>query len=360
MLDKERSKWDLTRQELEKLYVLRSQLFETAWKLSSDYDFDDKFRLTQKQLSQYSAALLEPDPLKRYERLDAMSGKFGAFPPFWYYKGNAAMEVFKNGQYGGFTAGFKKEAIDSYNKFHMTHFEFLREDVTAAACCLEHISLLEPNDVLIPELLKKAMHFAGDNYDVLQQSIFVNLQLGNIVDIIAALREMIINDYNASLNGILLSKIYFNRSDKDGYERLLAVAGKENVLPWSDNPENAEKLLLNARQSMLADEFYLMVQKIIFKIKISKDISDKANTFDSFQNITFAILKYCGKNTELEKLLKETSKTLKQTIINADDKIIMEFFKLSNLVTDELIKSDFSLQIAEDAALLIHEMKKIN
>jgi hypothetical protein len=93
VLDTVRSVWELKRHELEQLYGLRAQLFETAWKLSADYDFEDKYRLTQKQLSRYSEALLEEDPLKRYERLDVMSDKFAAFPPFWYYKGNAAMET---------------------------------------------------------------------------------------------------------------------------------------------------------------------------------------------------------------------------------------------------------------------------
>ena len=141
-LDKDRSIWELKRHEIEQLYGLRAQLFETAWKLSVDYDFDDRLRLSQKQISRYSEALLEEDPLKRYERLDVMSDKFAAFPPFWYHKGNAAMEIYRSNLYSSFSDGYKSEALKGYEEFHKCHFEFLREDIIAASCCIEHISLL--------------------------------------------------------------------------------------------------------------------------------------------------------------------------------------------------------------------------
>ena len=235
-LDKERREWELKRHEIEQLQGLRAQLFETAWRLSNDYNFDDKFRLTEKQLSRFSEALLVNDPLVRYERLDVMSDKFKAFPPFWYYKGNAAMEVYrdKNGQYDSFKESYKGYAIEAYNNFHEVNFEFLRQDIIAASCCIEHISLLESSDKKVDELLEKAVQFAGDDYDVLQQIIFVNMRLKRFDRIVLPLREMIANNYNTNLNGMILSRVYYNTSDRNAYDKLYAIAGADSVAPWSE------------------------------------------------------------------------------------------------------------------------------
>lgn len=358
LLDKEKSEWELRKHEIEQLNGLRSLLFETAWKLSSDYDFDDELRLTERQVNRYSAALLESDPLKRYERLDVMSDKFSAFPPFWYYKGNAAMEVFRSKQYGSFAVGYKEKAIKAYNEFHKRNFEFLREDVIAASCCLEHISLLEPNDVFVETLLQQAMRLAGDNYDVLQQSIFVNLQLGRLNEVVAPLREMVVNDHNVGLNGILLSRIYFNQSNQSEYEKLLAIAGEDNVLPWSNDLKMSEKLLLDTHKSKLCDEYIEMTRRIIFKLKTSKSSIDTKSIYGEFQAISSAVLKYCGDNKDLAETFKGAESKFKQALIRTDDKALRDFFESSQQVNSELSKADFSLQIVEEAFNLIEKMKK--
>jgi hypothetical protein len=358
-LDRDRSEWELKRHEIEQLYGLRAQLFETAWRLSADYDFDDKYRLTQKQLSRYSEALLESDPLRRYERLDVMSDKFSAFPPFWYYKGNAAMEVFRSKLYGNFSAEYKEKAITAYNEFHKANFEFLREDIIAASCCVEHISLLEANDVLVEELLRQAVQLAGDNYDVLQQSIFVNLQLRRFNEVIAPLREMIVNDYNVGLNGILLSRIYFTQSNQVEYEKLRAIAGEDNVLPWSDDSDMSEKLLMDVRKSRLSDEYRVMAQRIIIKLKANKSSTDTNAMYRGFQDISASVLKYCVGAKELALKFQSAEDKLKQVIVTVDDKTLREFFESSQQVNAELLKTEFSLQIAEETPNLIERMRQL-
>jgi hypothetical protein len=370
VLDREKSEWELRRHEIEQLEGLRAQLFETAWKLSADYDFDDKYRLTQKQLSRYSEALLEPDPLKRHERLDVMSNKFDAFPPFWYYKGNAAMEVCRSERYAAFAAGYKNEALEAYNEFHKRHFEFLREDVIAASCCLEHISLLEPNDVSIEKLLSQTMRLAGDNYDVLQQSIFVNLQLKKFDEVIPPLREMVANGYNLGLNGLLLSRTYFNKSSRVEYEKLRAIAGDSNVLPWSDDAGDevktlgsAETQLMRERLSKLADEYLAMAKQIMRELNAHKTSFDTNKImYQKFQEVSAAVLKY-RVNTEEQKLaesFKLAENKLKQAIVDPNDKILREFVGSSQQVKDAIFKADFSLQISEDAPVLIEKMRQVD
>lgn len=360
LLDKERSEWELKRHEMEQLYGLRAQLFETAWKLSSDYNFDDKYRLTQKQISRFSEALLEADPLKRYERLDVMSDKFSAFPPFWYYKGNAAMEVFRSKRYSDFASNYKKLAIESYNNFHSRNFEFLREDVLAASCCIEHISLLDPNDTFATGLLEQALRYAGDNYDLLQQSIFVNLSLGNFEGVILPLREMIANDYNVGLNGILLSRIYFTRNDKYEYEKLVAIAGVDNVLPWADSSAESEKILVDRRKEDLSEAYLAMARAIALKLKTRKTSTDTNQLYNVFKEISVDVLRYSGNSKSLKNHFEIAESKLKQAIVNSNDKMLNDFYESTNQVSTEIFKTDFSLQISEEAPKIIEKMSIIS
>ncbi|MCK8059719.1 MULTISPECIES: hypothetical protein [unclassified Fusibacter] len=359
LLDKERSEWELKRHELEQLYGLRSQLFETAWKLSLDYNFDDKYRLTQKQLSRFSEALLEPDHIKRYERLDVMSDKFHAFPPFWYYKGNAAMEVYRSEISSVISYDYKEHAINSYNNFHTGNFEFLREDIIAASCCIEHISLLAPNDVLVPQLLERALRYAGENYDLLQQSIFVNLSLGNLDDVILPLREMIANDYNVGLNAILLSRIYFAQTKKNEYEKLALIAGVDNVLPWSNNTDESEKLLVDKRKLELSDEYLAMARLISQRLKTKKKTSDNKQMYEEFKEISKHVLKYSGNHNEVQKLFDLAERKLNIAIVNSDDDQIDVFFESTKEVSKEILKVDFHLRISEEMPKIIDKMNHI-
>ena len=359
LLDKEKSEWELRKHEIEQLSGLRSLLFETAWRLSADYDFDDKLRLTERQISRYSAALFESDPLKRFERLDVMSEKFGAFPPFWYHKGNAAMEVLHDKRYSAFATIYRDVALKAYSEFHKRHFEFLREDVIAASCCFEHISLLAPNDAIIEELLRKAMRLAGDNYDVLQQCIFVNLQLKRFDDVVTPLREMIANDYNVGLNGILLSRIYFTKSNKIEYEKLCAIAGEENILPWSDNADLSEKLLLDARKSNILDEYLSMIKRIVFRLKNNKLKASYILINNGFSDALASVQKYTVENETLSNSFVNVKRNLEQIGVNASESKLRDFFNEAHRLGAELLTAEFSMQIAEDAPKLIDKMREV-
>lgn len=89
-LDKEKQMWQLQRTAIEQFNGLRRELFNTAWRLADAYGFDDKLRLTEKQIKQYDEILLDQDEIRKYERLEAIKENFEAYPPFWYFIGNAA------------------------------------------------------------------------------------------------------------------------------------------------------------------------------------------------------------------------------------------------------------------------------
>jgi hypothetical protein len=358
-LGREKSMWELRRHEIEQLEGLRALLFETAWKLSDHYNFPDQYRLTQKQLSRYSEALLEEDPLKRYERLDVMSDKFAAFPPFWYYKGNAAMEVFHDKKYSAFSEGFKAEALKAYNEFHKRHFEFLREDVITASCCIEHISLLDPYDVFAETLLRQALRLAGDNYDVLQQSILVNLQLKKDDEVIIPLRKMVANGYNLGLNSILLSRIYFNKSSRVEYEKLRAIAGDGIIPSWSDDPDTALERLKDAHVENIANEYLEMAERIRVRLT-GKSLTDAESIFADVKRLSPLSLGHAASSKEeLKKYFEIMENKLNRAIISANSDTLSDFHEATKQLGRQLRKAKFSPQIVEQAPDFIDKIKKV-
>lgn len=360
-LEKEKSIWELKRHELEQLYGLRAQLFETAWKLSADYNFDDKFRLTEKQLSRYSEALLEEDPLKRFERLDVISDRFTAFPPFWYHKGNAAMEVFRDKQYSELSHSYKAEALEAYKKFGENHFEFLREDIIAASCFIEHISLLEQGDPLIEGLLNQALQLAGENYDVLQQSVLVNIHLKKYAEVILPLREMIANNYNVGLNAILLSRIYFKNNSKFEYEKLCLIAGKDNVLSWSEDADLSERLLVDSHKQRIAGEYSAMVRRIAFELSIDRSLDYFKSIYNEFNEVSSDLQGNIYENKKIIEHFSVVKSKLKKAATSRDDKdkSILDFSHEANMLCNALISSESKMQIDDNTAEIIKKIKAI-
>ena len=242
-LDRERQKWELHRNALEAFHSLRQMLFETAWKLSDNFNFDDALRLTTKQITSYNKILLDPDPLRRFERLESISKNYDAFPPFWYYKGNAAREVLNHDGYKDMHEHFNSEALRAYKKFDEIYVNFMREDLLAASCALEHISLLDcgRDSAEISGLLDRAVKLAGENLDVLQMCVVVYSYLGRLSDAEQVVRRLVNENYNLGINGLLLSRIYCKNKRRMEYDVLVKRIGESNVLPWFENEEAANE-----------------------------------------------------------------------------------------------------------------------
>jgi hypothetical protein len=250
--EREKQEWELQRSAIEQFAALQRELFETAWRLSDRYDFDDRLRLTEKQIKRYNQILLDPDPLRRYERLDAKSNVFEAFPPFWYYKGNAAKEI--AAKYKGnkdVAVAYTEKALENYRKFDEIYVELMREDLIAASCALEHIALLDikKDTVEIKKLLDRAMRLAGENSDVLQIAVLNYIALGQHSPAKDILRRLVNEDYNVSLNGLLLSRIYCKwDKNKAEYDILYDRIGEKNVIPWIEDDDEADKKYIEIRQ----------------------------------------------------------------------------------------------------------------
>lgn len=210
-LEQERKEWELQRSAMEQFNGLRRELFDTAWRLAEKYKFPDEYRLTERQITQFNRILMDADDLRRYERLDYISDKFAAYPPFWYYLGNAANAVCQKPEIDpGICADYKQKAIDAFQKFRsITKQNLLREDQLKASCALELFDIWDDatkEDRV--ELLKEAQEASGNAFDVLQLCALSYMKINEYGQASKLLRMLVNEGYNTNMNAQLLSKIY--------------------------------------------------------------------------------------------------------------------------------------------------------
>ena len=209
----EKQLWKLQRAAIEQFNGLRRELFDTAWRLVDAHELPDEYRLTERQVKQYNQILMDPDALRRYERLDTIKDAFLAYPPFWYFFGNTANELMRLTAED--EAAYYKTAAKSYYEFFIQSFKacnLLRENEVASACALEYIDLLSITEdeerTKIQDLLSFAIQMSGNANDVLQLCAFAYLKLGDAENAARIFRQLVNENYNPIINAQLLSSYY--------------------------------------------------------------------------------------------------------------------------------------------------------
>lgn len=213
-LEKEKQEWQLQRTAMEQFNGLRRELFDTSWRLADRYEFPDEYRLTERQIEQYNAILMERDVLRKYDRLDAIRNCFVAYPPFWYYYGHAANEI---AQSALLEEDF--EIYNEYRKLALEHFRYymkvnkyslLREDHIACSCALELVELLDVDEkkAEMIELIEMAERLSGRECDILQLCAIAYLRIGERDKSIPLLKYLVNERYNDVTNAQLLSSIF--------------------------------------------------------------------------------------------------------------------------------------------------------
>ena len=272
-LEYDKQKWQLQRSAIEQFNALRRELFTTAWRLADKYNFKDEYRLTEKQITQYNDILMDENIFRKYERLYAIKENFEAYPPFWYYLGNAANAIAQKYFEEDKTVynKYKDLALESFNQYwKVNNLPLLRKDDIAASCALEHIDLLvqdeiEANKEKINELLGIAIKNAGNSWDIIQLCTMNYLRLGNFEEAKKYLRILVTEDYNAPFNAQILSQRYVGEAIEKNdemfnypeYTTLCRFVNSGYLYPWPKDFDNIKKL---------EDDFY-KYQKSILKWK---------------------------------------------------------------------------------------------
>lgn len=289
LLDKEKAEWQLQRSAMEQFNGLRRELFDTAWRLADKYNFPDKYRITEKQISRYNEILLDNDYLRRYERLEYMQDKFEAYPPFWYYLGNAANMVYQDEKYDVSTrAKYRCLSSENFQRFiNQTEHNLLREDQLLASCALEYFDLLllsgNTDKNQLEGLVNKAIAAAGNAYDVLELCAFSFLKIGEYCEAAKILRMLVNEGYNTIVNAQFLSNIYvfgFIRngkdSAKDDYSTLCTRVDSRFLFPMPktkmDSECNLNKLqaeFLHSQKVSLLEKYAIAIKEIITRYTVA-------------------------------------------------------------------------------------------
>ena len=201
---------------IEQLNAIRTELFVTSWRIAEKYDFPDNYRLTENQINQFDDILMDTNLMRRFSRLFSIRQNFIAYPPFWYYLGNAANLIYQKDsanyseEYKTYYKGIAAQAYDYYIKLSES-FSVLRSDETVSACALEYCDLLPAEQVeKKAELLQIAFKWAGEKNDVVQLCAFAYLKMERFIEAEALLKKLVDERYNEELNAQVLSSIYAN------------------------------------------------------------------------------------------------------------------------------------------------------
>ncbi len=297
----EKDLWKLERTAIEQFNGLRRELFDTAWRLSAAHNFPDQLRLTERQIKQYNAILMDNDLLRKYQRLTVIQGAFLAYPPFWYHYGNTANAIAQS------TLNLSEDTRIHYRlqaKNHFTQYRIsndhglLREDPISASCALELMDLLDPvaDRSLIMELAQEAISYSGRSNDVLQLAALAYLRLNEPQSAAEVLHQLVNEQYNTVLNAQLLSSIYVSNylrtlssESKSRYEILSCQVGTHYLYPMplhaGANLTEIETEFLKTQKGILWAKYRQAIQSFVNKYAIkfgklipvtdrSKDYSD--------------------------------------------------------------------------------------
>lgn len=290
-LDKEKEEWKLQRSAMEQLHGLQRELFDTAWRLADEYNFKDEYRLTERQIRRYNDVLTDTDSTRRYERLFCMKDNFVAYPPFWYYLGNAANDAYHQYQ----IERYKEKACEHFELF-MNSFErysLLREDHLVASCALEYCDLISNNEIEKRNaLLKAAIKYSGGALDVLQLCALAYLKMEDIEGACVLFKMLVNEQYNLDVNAKILSRIYVQAIIENkmlnmisNYQDLCLRASNVSLFPLPEETENYEDLSLryiSALKEDLCNSYITTLENIIYKyeykynsfLRYDGDISD--------------------------------------------------------------------------------------
>ena len=349
-LEHEEEIWKLQRSAIEQFNGLRRELFDTAWRLSDKYGFKDEYRLTEKQISTYNSILMDPIPLRKYERLSAIKNFFVAYPPFWYYLGNAAVDVaneYKKSEF--FDPSNCQEAYSNYLLLAEQHFNqylesdhsLLRTDYIRSSCSLEYAALLlerEKNsdnlfkfgnkDLLekVKLLISDAERYSSGALDVLQICAMYSLRIGDAQSAQKLLRKLVVEGFNTTTNAQLLSYVYLNmvfadKADKAIYntktteykELILFTEDASMLLPWIENADISNEDAFNnicsqfyvKQKNRIQNQFNAVVDKIIerYAIRYNKELFTPRNDSDHVDDSFFT-----DSESSIEKRKKEYSR----------------------------------------------------
>jgi|LSQX01.1.fsa_nt_gb TPR repeat protein len=88
--------WRLQKEQLEDFDRLQRKLLSSSWSLLRKYRLPDEYRITQRDLEDFSKAVNEQDTNRAVRMFSALEQDFSAYPTFWFFYGRAAKKENNN------------------------------------------------------------------------------------------------------------------------------------------------------------------------------------------------------------------------------------------------------------------------
>lgn len=291
--DYDNEQFELELAAIEQLHAIQRELFTTSWRIAKEYKFPDNYRITEKQIKQYNAILMDNDDIRKFIRLEAIKDKFIAYPPFWYHLGHTAAYIAtnKDNEYNidtsekSFYIEQAKKYFNEYDK--MNKYNILREDQLTASFALEYIDLLLPEknkksvSQKISRLIKVAVAMSGCSLDIMQLCAISYLHIGEYENAADLFKQLVNEGYNVFTNAKLLSRVYVtllmhsvNDSEKQSeyrreYKLLTRRINEAYLFPMPD----VLKLDL-VEQDKELQENYISSQKALLTMAFRRMITD--------------------------------------------------------------------------------------
>ena len=269
---------------IEQFNALKRELFTTAWRLADHYGFDDRLRITERQIEQYNNILLDSDELRKYARLEAIQDKFQAYPPFWYFFGHTAAYIAEVSEDKETRATYIEKAKSHFSHYEMMNgFNILREDHLTVSFALEFIDLLLLDDnwdgQQINRLLVSAIDKSGNEFDLLQLCAITSLRVGNRNIAKRILKQLVNEDYNKTVNAQLLSCIYVQERNYPEYEVLGMRVAAQYLFPMPSRDENdvdeLKERFEESQRKLLKEKFRLTLKEAssLYSQRMNRKIS---------------------------------------------------------------------------------------
>lgn len=329
LTEKEKEERELRITAIEQFNALRRELFTTAWELAEEYEFDDRLRLTEKQIKQYNQILMDQDELRKFVRLETIQDNFGAFPPFWYNLGHIASYISGNPdlpleewerEY------YRAKAKAYFAKYEgLNKFNILREDQMTAAFALEYVDLLlleeNPDIEKITELIAIADKMCGTSWDVKQLCAITYLKVGDTTKAANLLKQLVNEEYNTITNAKILSRIYVSQfmdgssqTAKFDYNTLVLRIGESNkeiLFPMPigiESDTDLQKKFIAEAKVILATDYNTAIMKLLKKYTVACNGVIPApygyEDFDDYYGYTERVIQ--RRLNDMEKILNDS------------------------------------------------------
>jgi tetratricopeptide (TPR) repeat protein len=227
--------WELKKDQIKQLNVVRKQFLMYYWKLMKKYDIPDKWRITEERFKHLIEILTDDDLARKYRRLEKVSTQYEAYPVFLYYYGKTAHDL-----------KLFEEAKAIYERYIENNPKYFRNDYIYANVLLNHLQLLniaKDKDLIYQELTKALKVNPNDNYTALACAIYLQV-LGKHKEAIVLHQHNIDEGFMVDVSTRMLGENYLN--DQTG--------------KFVDEYLNIVSDMLSDEKYRMQDVFYLIAQ----------------------------------------------------------------------------------------------------